>query len=51
MTYQRTIYAAFLSLLVATLSEVFAGDWPMWGGDAGRRGIARTRLPETLHLH
>ncbi len=38
-------------LLSCPLFEVFAGDWPMWGRDAGRQGQMRTELPATLELH
>lgn len=45
------IHFVCLCGLLAVLPEGLAEDWPMWGGDAGRQGMLRTELPETLQLH
>jgi outer membrane protein assembly factor BamB len=39
----------FLALLMATLSPLDAGDWPMWRHDAGRTAFTQEQLPAELH--
>jgi outer membrane protein assembly factor BamB len=47
----RAISTVCFGLFLGLLAEASADDWPMWGGDAGRRARVQTRLPDTLHLH
>jgi outer membrane protein assembly factor BamB len=37
-------------LVSAGISSSLAGDWPMWRNDAGRTGVTKTTLPESLHV-
>lgn len=35
---------------IAAVAPVWAADWPMWRGDAGRRADSSQELADTLHL-
>ncbi|MBX3437160.1 MAG: PQQ-binding-like beta-propeller repeat protein [Planctomycetaceae bacterium] len=50
--FPLSVVTALLCLTACgTANDVAPGDWPTWGGNAARNGVAATELPASLHLN